>query len=119
MRCYIDRCETVRKSNEEVIEMAEKMIALPGFENEFESLKLKSDNLQIEIENAKAEAIAKVESEFSGRAEKINELLAQVSKVEVVEEIAEDSVEQTEQIEQPVEPTIESQQEEPAERFPD
>lgn len=66
--------------------MSEKIIALAGFEDEFNLLKSKADNLQVEIDNAKAEAVAKIDLEFAGKAEKINNLLAQVSTVEIIEE---------------------------------
>ena len=73
--------------------MAERIIALAGFETEFELLKSKADNLQVEIENAKADAIAKIDLEFAEKSEKINNLLAQVSTVEIVEN-AEEEVEE-------------------------
>lgn len=66
--------------------MAEKIIALAGFEDEFNLLKSKADNLQVEIDNAKAEAVAKIDLEFASKAEKINNLLAQVSTDKIIEE---------------------------------
>lgn len=75
--------------------MSEKIIALAGFEDEFNLLKSKADNLQVEIDNAKAEAVAKIDLEFAGKAEKINNLLAQVSTVEIIEEEEEVVAEET------------------------
>lgn len=94
MRCYIDRWEADTKNlKKEDCKMAERIIALAGFETEFELLKSKADNLQVEIENAKADAIAKIDLEFAEKSEKINNLLAQVSTVEIVEEeVAEEIV---------------------------
>lgn len=68
-----------------------KLVALAGFEEEFEILRAKSENLQIDIDNAKAEANAKIDLEFAKKAEKINNLLTEVSTVE--EEIIENEEE--------------------------
>jgi len=78
----------------------ERIIALVGFEDEFNLIKSKSDNLQVEIDNAKAEALAKIDLEFAQKADKIKDLLAQVSTIEVYEE---EVVEEQETNEEPIE----------------
>lgn len=64
---------------------------LDGFEQEFEIFNSKKMNLEQEFEIAKQKAIAEVEQIFENRKSKINDLLAQVSKIEEVEvpEVAE------------------------------
>lgn len=64
---------------------------LDGFEQEFEIFNSKKMNLEQEFEIAKQRAIAEVEQIFENRKSKINDLLAQVSKIEEVEvpEVAE------------------------------
>lgn len=64
---------------------------LDGFEQEFEIFNSKKMNLEQEFEIAKQKAIAEVEQVFENRKNKINDLLAQVSKLEEVEvpEVAE------------------------------
>lgn len=81
--------------------------ALEGFEKQFDDLTAMKENLTIEIEDAKAVAIAEVEKKYEAKSTKIDELLKSISveeEIEVEEEVVEE--------EQQVEPSIESAVEE-------
>ena len=76
---------------------------LEGFEQEFEIINSKKMNLEQEFEIAKANAIAEVEQVFENRKNKINDLLAQVSKLEEVE-VQEEEKSETEEVAKNEEP---------------
>lgn len=76
---------------------------LDGFEQEFEIFNSKKMNLEQEFEIAKANAIAEVEQVFENRKNKINDLLAQVSKTEEVE-VQEEEKSETEEVAKNEEP---------------
>lgn len=76
---------------------------LDGFEQEFEIFNSKKMNLEQEFEIAKQKAIAEVEQVFENRKNKINDLLAQVSKIEEVE-VQEEEKSETEEVAKNEEP---------------
>lgn len=76
---------------------------LDGFEQEFEIFNSKKMNLEQEFEIAKANAIAEVEQVFENRKNKINDLLAQVSRIEEVE-VQEEEKSETEEVAKNEEP---------------
>lgn len=76
---------------------------LDGFEQEFEIFNSKKMNLEQEFEIAKQKAIAEVEQVFENRKSKINDLLAQVSKIEEVE-VPEEEKSETEEVAKNEEP---------------
>ena len=80
--------------------MKTEIKAIAGFEKEFEDFNNRKELLKAEIEQKKAEAVAKVEADYSVINEKLDNLIAQVSEQVEVEvpdveeqEVVENSVE--------------------------
>ena len=72
-----------------------KYEAKQGYEDFFELAKAKKEAFEVELENAKAEAVAKVELEFADKKAVIDKIFADVSFEEEVadeEEFAEEPV---------------------------
>lgn len=78
--------------------MAKIVKAQAGLEDFFELAKAKKEAFEVELENAKAEAVAKVELEFADKKAVVDKIFADVSfeeevaDEEVVDEIQEEIV---------------------------
>lgn len=82
--------------------------AIAGFEKEYESFVERKAQLAVEIEEKKAEAIAKVDADYANYNAKLDDLISQVSEqvqIEVPDEepVAVESIESVEVVEEPVE----------------
>lgn len=69
--------------------------AQAGLEDFFELANAKKEAFEVELAKAKEEAVAKVEEDFSSRAEAINNIFAQVA---IEEEIPDEEVAVSEEI---------------------
>lgn len=76
-----------------------EFVAKKGFEDVFDLVVAKKEAYEIDLENAKAEAIAEVEKSFEERKEIIDEMFSKASvlvQVEIPDEELEEELEETE-----------------------
>lgn len=76
--------------------------AIAGFENEFAHINERIANLELEIEEAKALAVAEVEARFEVTKNRLAKILAEVSEQVDVEVEEEPAVEEASENEEPV-----------------
>lgn len=76
-----------------------EFVAKKGLEDVFDLVVAKREAYETDLENAKLEALAKVEEEFSARKDDIDNLFSQTSvlvQVEIPDEELEEEIEETE-----------------------